>query len=376
MESIRAVLIETLTGLDAFLLQWGLSPGEISQGQLLNQWYDSTGIRFQVPVYQWKSGDPNTWGALQSSFGLPMTRVDYLRSCLPTQAPYTLMAEKQLIDAFVSLRDNRGSRYYGNLPLLDRKSSAFTKISYVNFVGSSTYGKPVPPYVTPTSDTNGGGGVGFVPSWTNGQAVNVPYHPLDNTVSERVVTAQTLYPYVPGLSDSIMSNMEHYPSGLIGAMTAGLDCNALIQQSITYAGSDAVYSATKDPKFRKTPLYWGDTTWPESAMDNFHSPSYAANVVNFSQWSDATPNSPIPTKVYDQFQYLVPGDVIWRSGHIMLVSNVGAPSGPNSRYLASDVSLIESIFRKQPIAVFGVVKQRVLDDESQLGSAWQIWRQK
>ena len=87
------------------------------------------------------------------------------------------------------------------------------------------------------------------------------------------------------------------------------------------------------------------------------------------------------------FKYLIPGDIIWYDGHIMIVSSIKEPDGydeNNKPYWndGSAVHILESVFHRGDNA-FGVVKERtakqlvkVNENNETESRKWGIWRQK
>jgi len=116
-------------------------------------------------------------------------------------------------------------------------------------------------------------------------------------------------------------------------------------------------------------------------MSRFHDKGCASEITDVNAWEDCSPDNPDETiKVYDQFKYLVPGDVVWYEGHIMMVKNINTASGPDGRKVMGDVGLIESVFTSQ--GFYGCVAGRSINDlwftanGNKTLRAWSVWRQK
>lgn len=232
-----------------------------------------------------------------------------------------------------------------------------------------------------------------------------------NPVNSTVYSGITLHPYLPGLSDSLSYRKSvsepYHPStkqNKISMITAGVDCNGLLQMSMAYSGS--FYSALKQfTGSRREPVFWdsSESEVPVSVMNYFHNlekinsngtvnkNSNAENqtaviIGTFKQDKTITyfelidGSQVLKTKeLYTYFKYLVPGDVVWYRGHIMIVSSIKEPDGydeNNEPYWndSSSVLILESVFHNGDTA-FGVVKKRSLQWLSN-ENRWGIWRQK
>ena len=84
------------------------------------------------------------------------------------------------------------------------------------------------------------------------------------------------------------------------------------------------------------------------------------------------------------FKYLIPGDIIWYGGHIMIVSSIKEPDGydeNNEPYWndGSGVKVMEStynIWNEGKSKLFGCGKIRNCILLTDKGKTWEIWRQK
>jgi hypothetical protein len=340
------------------------------QAKLLNQWYTINGIAFKKPIYQWAKDtdvvNPDN-----------MT-IEGFKQYLNDEEIKGLDLAK-LKTLYKDYRDNSDKRWAGNGDVLSSGSDVFfgnrkENLLYRDYIFPSKYGQNVAPYVPGTA--------GFIPDFLPGVQLNIP---TNTQQSEAVMlNGQSVFPYVPGLSDSMIKNGDDefkYPHAAIGKQTIGVDCIGFVQRAYTYTNS--TYSAVKEADYRKGPLFWNsiDKDIPTSAMNRFHSLDYASKILDVNQWQDGSADPDVVIKVYDQFKYLVPGDVIWYSGqHIMLVQSIDAPSGPNGGYMIRDVHLIESVFNSHFGGFFGVVNDRTISQLLKPNDidprAWEIWRQR
>lgn len=87
---------------------------------------------------------------------------------------------------------------------------------------------------------------------------------------------------------------------------------------------------------------------------------------------------------FTYFKYVVPGDVVAYSGHVMMVDKVAKPEITEDGKLywedTGSIEIIESVFNNgskegcEPI--FGVGNNRNLKMVTQYNNTWKIWRQK
>ena len=84
--------------------------------------------------------------------------------------------------------------------------------------------------------------------------------------------------------------------------------------------------------------------------------------------------------IFTYYKNLVPGDLIWYSEHIMIVSSIDQPDGYNEKNEpywndGSAVHILESVFSNGNDA-FGVVNKRNVEQLTSNEKYWGIWRQK
>jgi hypothetical protein len=235
-----------------------------------------------------------------------------------------------------------------------------------------------------------------------------------NPVNSTLYSGIILHPYLPGLTDSLSYKSKssfYHPSSTqnkISTITAGIDCNGLVQMSMAY--KDSFYTAlTKANGSRREPVFWNNSEneVPVSVMKYFHNQETinsdgsinkadtggnltAVNICTFSNTEEIIiklDNGRTETKEgFTCFKYLVPGDIIWYDGHIMIVSSIKEPDGydeDDEPYWndASAVLILESVFHKGNEA-FGVVKKRnvknliIRINNEDVSREWGIWRQK
>jgi len=329
------------------------------QEELLNQWYTSDGKKFSKPIYKWPANTTLflTVGAYSAYMG---------------EAADGIAKLSVAKDEYDRLRTNTAKRWNKDLASLK---------SYQKQVFGKDYGSNVSPYVTAGADNTGGGGTGFVPSFMTGVIHTIP------TGSGESVTldGKELYPYIPGLSDSLMSGYT-YPSKLIGKITAGTDCLGFVQRSHAWKKSPykAIGSGAETNDYRKKPIYWtsADSDIPVTAMSRFYSNDCSSVICNYVgkdiDNTLTTDNLTDTITVYDEFKYLVPGDVVYytnNSQHIMIVSGIQAASGPDGRYVSSDITLFESVYHDGD-SVYGVVNERTAAKLSKWGKEWIVRREK
>lgn len=352
------------------------------QKELMNQWYTNDLKLFAKPVFQWPETVPSTITAIKSYIGNEVT---------VTVGTSDSAADKlkKYQDKYKELRENKDNRFSKDLSEIN---------NYKNYIYPNKYGTSVSPYVTSTEDGVGGGGTSFIPSFLS------PVNKLAVGSEGLTVNGKTIYPYLPGLSDSLMPNLNKYPHKLIGRETAGIDCNGLVQISSAY--NNSFYSALgKSTKSRNAPVFWNDSESkiPNSVMKYFRNEdtidengkvTYGNSGDNrtsicvgtfkpdknldYYEIIDGIPS--LKTKnIYTYFKNIVPGDLIWYSGHIMIVSSIDAPDGyddNNEPYWnnGSAVHILESVYSNGNDA-FGVVNKRNVNQLTSNEKYWGIWRQ-
>ncbi len=330
------------------------------QSILLNQWYTASKEPFNKGIYDWTTGK---------------SKEDILENTGKVVIAETATEQEaqRIYDNYMS---DKSLRWASTETMLGKNSGIFfekDETGYNKYIYPEKYGTQESPYVTTSADNVGGGGSDFVPTFIEG----VKKAPTEGVV----INGETIYPYVPGLSDSLMTTSK-YPHKAIGKETAGVDCIGFVQSS--YAWEDSPYSAINSAEYRKGPVYWtsSDSDIPSSAMRRFYSDSYSTLMCEQVNPSDEVDNI-LTTEsltdtisIYDQFENVVPGDVVYYPGqHIMIVSEIKAPSGPDGRYVDRDIVLIESVYSNQDSGYYGVVK-RSLKNETTSGKKWEIRRQK
>lgn len=233
-----------------------------------------------------------------------------------------------------------------------------------------------------------------------------------NPVSYLSNTSIILHPYLPGLTDSIsyeIDDIEKHPykRSTLSKRTAGIDCNGLIQSSISYQSNSYAALGTNTV----TPVFWGDNNNNIPIMSRMVNKDADNNYTQFegenqtaykimdkntkvvlrdkdgNEINDSNNNN---IKKYQHFKYLVPGDIIvycYTSGapsHIMLVSAI---EDGTTKYVnvekevnlywedGSAVKIIESVYHETD-GCFSVVKSRNLNilSDTNHNKNWEIWR--
>lgn len=348
------------------------------QKELMNQWYSNDLKLFAKPVSQWPTTVPSTIKKIKEYIGENVT-------VAISESDSSVDKLKKYQDKFEELRDNPNKRFSKELSDIP---------SYNKYIFPNKYGTSVSPYVTSNEDGVGGGGSSFVPSFFNPVNKNV----LTSGSEGLTVNGKTVYPYLPGLSDSLMPNLKKYPHKLIGRETAGIDCNGLVQISSAY--NESFYSALgKSTGSRRDPVFWNDSESkiPSSVMRYFRNEDTIASngQVSYGHSDEARTSVCVGTfkedgnyvdedgnfiNIYTYFKYLLPGDIIWYSGHIMMVAYIDQPSGydeNNQPYWndGSAVHILESVYSNGNES-FGVVKKRNAKQLTDSEKYWGIWRQK
>lgn len=239
-----------------------------------------------------------------------------------------------------------------------------------------------------------------------------------NPVSYLSNTSIILHPYLPGLTDSIsykIGDIEKHPydRSTLSKLTAGIDCNGLIQSSMSYQSNSYVALGTNTV----TPVFWGDNNNNIPIMSRMVNKDAGNDYTQFEgenqtaykimdrdkkevlkdkqgnpiQTTDDSGNT-VDEYVYKCFKYLVPGDIVvycTSSGapsHVMMVSAIedGTTEYKKDKDSievdfhwknGSSVKILESVYHASN-ETFGVVKTRTLDRLSQNGNLWEIWRLK
>lgn len=236
-----------------------------------------------------------------------------------------------------------------------------------------------------------------------------------NPVISETDTSITLHPYLSGLSDSLSYKYKkawNHMNICNSDMVAGIDCNGLVQVSSAY--EDSFYSALdKENNSRKDPVYWNYSTneIPVSVMKHFRDKDTinSNGTVTYGNLEDNRtavcigtfkPDKEIKYKddkdktkvktVFAYFNNIVPGDLIWYDGHIMIVSSIDLPDGydENNKPYWNDggaVHILESVYSKYVDSIatgegFGVTKARSLNElKSSVTDPiknYGIWRQR
>lgn len=156
---------------------------------------------------------------------------------------------------------------------------------------------------------------------------------------------------------------------------------------------ESYYKALKQSsKSRKEPVYWNEySSSPESVMSYFVNTSCAVIITsrdthivdkNNEKVSVKNEGGDLVSDLYD-FENVVPGDVIFYDGHIMMIQSIGDCDGYiNSHgywYNGEKVNIIESVYSDY-IGAYGVMKKRNITELKSSAQAaiknWKIWREK
>ena len=234
-----------------------------------------------------------------------------------------------------------------------------------------------------------------------------------NPVSYLSNTSIILHPYLPGLTDSIsykIGDIEKHPykRSTLSKRTAGIDCNGLIQSSISYQSNSYAALGTNTV----TPVFWGENNTNNPIMSRlvnrdaiekkqFEGVNQTAYKIMDRDTKIALKdiNNQIivnkddePIELFQHFKYLVPGDIIvyyTNSGapsHVMMVSTIEDGSTEYKKdndtievelHWEDDsaVKIIESVYHSGN-NVFGVVNTRTLNRLTENGNNWELWRLK
>ena len=325
-----------------------------SQKKLLNQWYTSDGKkRFKKPVYQWPESCTDL-GAYKANLGEELCGSETNLGNLKT--------------LYNNYKNNSSSRWSGELDSLDYKKYIFSK-NYGN--------KTKAPY----KDYEG-----FTASFISNVTKNSGNVTSGNEDAVSI-DGKIYYPYVPGLSDSLMTTLSNHPSSEIGKITAGVDCTGFVMSSAGYKGEH--YKAMPEASI-PSPVYWETTNIPTPIQTAWHSEGNAVKVGDWNTKEDIDykkDNGELDSKsVYLYFTHLVPGDIVWYEGHIMMVSSITEPDGYDTAGKpywndGSGVKVMESVFNNPKteynlVGNYSITKRRNLYQLLKIGKSWEIWRQK
>ncbi len=174
----------------------------------------------------------------------------------------------------------------------------------------------------------------------------------------------TYYAYRPGLSSVAGMLTDTYRS-----RSAGVDCVGLVVRSFSYTGS--VYTHTT----RLSTWLWGEAA-QSRAFPSVSVPTPNPNNQTDSLWKIENKND---LGVYSNLGLVVPGDIIYYSGHIMMVASVARSGSGDVR--PEDVRTIEAVdgnFENNNVTTHfrSTTRVRTLQWPGVMGKTWNIGRLK